>query len=134
MKKPSKVYTAGSNNEGHMLCLMLEESGIDAVLEEDHSNVSWSIFGQNQILQPNIWVAEEDTLKAAELIKQFEEERQRSSRNNNDGSTIKAECEDCGHVTTFPNSMKGTTQDCKKCGSFLDVGEQEWDSDFEETV
>ncbi len=34
---------------------------------------------------------------------------------------VLAICEDCGHLSKFPYRFKGTTQDCAKCGSFVDV-------------
>jgi hypothetical protein len=62
-----------------------------------------------------------------ELIRQFEQTKRERDIPNASGAPIQVECEECRKVSTFPPSLKGTTQNCPECNAFLDVGEVDWD-------
>ncbi|PHR85924.1 MAG: hypothetical protein COA78_38600 [Blastopirellula sp.] len=133
LKQPYKVYTAASNIEVHLIVEMLGSNGIDAYAVEDQSGVSLFSFGTiGQFHQPNVWVEKSTAQAAAELIDQFFEKDQPSADSSTNASPIEVECEECGKVSTFPESQNGTTQDCSHCSAYVDVGELDWDENFGE--
>lgn len=133
-KKPVIVYTAATNVEAQMIVEVLHANGIASHAVEDRSGVSlWVVGTISQFHQPNIWVDESTIQEAAGLIRDFEEEK-RSRNTPVDGKgDIQVTCEDCGKSTSFPNSLEGTTQECRHCGAYVDVGDLPWEDDFGES-
>lgn len=130
-KKPVIVYTAATNVEAHVIVDMLHANGLPAQAVEDQSGVSLWAFGTiSQFHKPNVWVDESTAEEAAKLIRAFEENRRQRNEPRNGSGDIQVRCEDCGRTTTFPNSLKGTTQECSHCQAYLDVGDLPWDDDF----
>ncbi len=130
-KKPVIAYTAATNIEAHMIVDMLHANGVPAHAVEDQSGVSLWAFGTiSQFHKPNIWVDEATLQMAAELIRDFEGKKRARNTPVEGPSEIQVVCEDCGRTTSFPNSLDGTTQECKHCGAYVDVGELPWDDDF----
>ena len=115
---------------------MLRNNGIEALADEDQSGVNFWFGGQiGQYFLPNIWVEKDDSAKAAQLINDFEQQKREKLENekaSNDQADVSVECEECGKMSTYAANAKGTTQDCKHCGAYLDVGEVDWDIDFGE--
>ena len=133
LKNPKIAYTAASNVEAHMIVELLLSNGIPAHAVEDQSGVSmWSFGTISQFHQPNVWVDETSLEQAEELIRDYEEKRRQRERPRETGGEIETVCEDCGKVTSFPDSLDGTTQECSQCGAYVDVGELPWDDDFGE--
>ncbi len=132
-KEPFKVYTAASNIEAHMIVDMLGTHGIDAFADEDNSGASLWAFGTlSQFHQPNVWIEKAAGAEAADLIRRFEETKRERKARPSSGRQINAECEDCGAISVFPDSLDGTTQECSQCRAYIDVGELDWDQDFGE--
>ena len=122
------AYTATSNIQAHIVAELLESNGIEAYVSEDETGVSLWAFGTiNQFHRPDVWVDESSADRARGLIGEFEQ-KQRDRENAQPGTgQIDAVCESCGKSSKYPDSMKGTTQSCSHCRSYVDVGEFEWD-------
>jgi len=131
---PVMAYTATTNLEAHMLVNMLQSEGIAAHVVEDQSGMSlWSFGTISQFHQPNVWVNQSDAERAGVLLLKFEESKRK--RNNLKGRArgqIRVVCEECNEITTFPESLGGTTQDCSHCHAYVDVGDLPWEEDFGE--
>ncbi len=133
-QKPVIVYTAATNVEAHMIVEMLHAHGVPAHAVEDQSGVSLWAFGTiSQFHKPNIWVDEVTLPAAAELIRDFEEKKRTRNAPTEGQAEIPVICEECGKTTSFPGSLDGTTQECRHCGAYVDVGELPWDDDFGES-
>lgn len=130
-KQPVMLYTAATNVEAHVIVEMLHANGIPAHAVEDQSGVSLWMFGTiSQFHQPNVWVDKSTAEKAAQLVRQFEDDkRERANPVAGIGETH-VECEECGKTTTFPDTLNGTMQDCSHCSAYVDVGELPWSEDF----
>lgn len=129
--KPTKVYTAATNVEAHLIVDLLDSQGIPAFVEEDQSGVSlWALGTISQFHQPNVWVDEVTAQAAAEFIQGFEEQRRRRNNPAEGSAQLTAKCEKCGESTSFPVSQNGSTQVCRHCGAYVDVGELGWKEDF----
>ena len=127
-KEPFKIYTAENNLEAQMIVQMLGANGIAAFADEDQSGVSLWAFGTiTQFHQPNVWIEKSATQSAAELIRRFEETKRVRENPGTGNSQIQVECEECGKISSFPDSLDGTTQECSHCQAYLDVGEVECD-------
>jgi len=132
-KEPFLAYTAATNLEAHMLVAMLTANGIPAHAVEDQSGVSLWAFGTiSQFHKPNVWIDKSTTEMAAQLIRQFEESKQKRDNPGVSTGEIHVECEECGKTTIFPDTLDGTTQDCSHCHAYVDVGELAWDEDVDE--
>lgn len=135
LKNPAKAYTAASNVEAHLIVDLLHSKGIPAHAIEDQSGVSLWMFGTiSQYHKPNIWVDKPDVTRARELISEFEAKKLERYEAETKGDDLSVTCEDCGKVTTFPNSLDGTTQECKHCYAYMDVGDLPWDEDVGEAL
>lgn len=131
-KKPVIVYTTATNVEAHMVVEMLHANGVPAHAVEDQSGVSLWAFGTiSQFHQPNIWVDEANLGNAVDLIRDFEEKKRTRNTPAEGAGEIQVICEDCGETTSFPSSLDGTTQECRHCHAYVDVGELPWDDDFD---
>ncbi len=132
LKKPVVVYVAGSNLESHLIVTMLVNQGIPAYAVEDQSGASIWMFGTiSQFHKPKIYVEETDVERATELIEHYEKtERERRSAQGTDRS-IEVTCEECGKTARFPESLRGTVQDCPHCGEYVDVGPPAWSEEAE---
>ena len=130
-EKPVIVYTAATNLDAHMIVEMLYANGVPAHAVEDQSGVSLWAFGTiSQFHKPNVWVDEPNRQEAAGLIQDFEEKRRVRNTQIEGLGQIEVICEKCGKATSFPVSLDGTTQECRHCDAYVDVGELPWDDDF----
>ncbi len=133
-KDPFKMYTAENNLEAQMIVQMLGANGIAAFADEDQSGVSLWIGGTiTQFHQPNVWIEKSATQNAAELIRRFEETKWERAYPGTADSHIQVECEECGKISSFSDSLDGTIQECPHCQAYLDVGEVDCDEDFGES-
>ncbi len=130
-EKPVIVYTAATNVEAHLIVDMLHASGVPAHAVEDQSGVSLWMFGTiSQFHKPNVWVDQSTVQQAADLIQDFEEKRRARNNPCQGSGEIHVVCEDCGKITSFPDSLDGTTQECSHCHAYVDVGDLPWNDDF----
>lgn len=130
LKNPVVAYVASSNLESHVIVTMLEVKGVPAYAVEDQSGASLWMFGTiSQFHKPKIYVDQNDLDKATGLIRRFEE-KERARRNAHASDTmIDVLCEECGKNSQFPESQRGTVQDCPHCGEYMDVGSPSWNEE-----
>ncbi|WP_442511484.1 hypothetical protein SH528x_003165 [Novipirellula sp. SH528] len=132
LEAPTLAYTANGNIEAHSVVTWLQSNGVRAYAVEDNSGVSLFAFGTiSQSHKPQVFVDKSDLESAGELLRQFEEQRDRRRTELDDKPPIQSECEDCGETSEFPASQDGTTQNCPKCYAFMDVGNIDWPDDFD---
>jgi hypothetical protein len=128
LNDPVKIYTAETNLEAIMIVEMLQAAGLDAFAEEDQSGVSlWALGPLTQFHQPNVWVEAATAKKAAELISQYEARKWERAHPEPSNVNIDVRCEECGKVSSFPESLRGTVQECSHCGAYVDVGDVDFD-------
>ena len=133
LDKPVLVYTAASNFEARSLVTMLAAVDIEAHAVEDESPATyWALGRVGQILQPNVFVDQNDLVRAAELIRDFEERRKLRQTERSSAPDILAVCEACGQSSSFAATLEGTTQDCPHCGGYVDVGDVSFEFTEEE--
>ena len=132
LASPVVVSTASSNIEAHSIATWLESNGIQARVVEDNSGESLFAFGaDSQIHDPQVFVDKQDDARAVELVKDFETQRIQRRKKSQGDEPVSSECEECGKSSEFPASEDGTTQNCPKCGAYMDVGEIDWPDDFD---
>jgi hypothetical protein len=127
---PTAIYNAEDNIEAQLLCNRLEHNGIEAHAVMDEAVTGFWAFGKlPEIHKPQVWIDRSNCDAAATILREYEEElinrRRASKARDRGGDTIDAFCEECGKTSTFAAVKKGTTQDCKHCGAYMDVGEVE---------
>ena len=132
-QEPFKVYVADNNIEAILVVNMLSAGGVIAYADEDQSGVSIQIFGSS-MYKPNVWIDKSMASKSLELIRAYEDKkREQGNRETNDCNVqIDVECEECGKTSEFAQALDGTTQECRHCHAYVDVGELDWDEDFGE--
>jgi hypothetical protein len=125
--KPTAIYRAENNIEVQMLCDHLERNGIASYVTTEDSIVGLWAFGLlPQIHTPKLWVDESNAEAARVLLAEYERDllrRKAKVRVVDSNDSIQAECEDCGKATQFPESKRGTVQDCSHCGAYVDIGD-----------
>lgn len=132
--KPIAVYNAESNIEAQLLCDYLERNGIEAYATYDESVAGlWAFGHMPEIHKPQLWIDQSNAEPAKALLTQYERERsERSANADSSDSTavIDVVCEECEKTTQFPAARRGTVQDCRHCGAFIDVEDTiggDWD-------
>ncbi|MDB4679790.1 MAG: DUF2007 domain-containing protein [Planctomycetaceae bacterium] len=128
---PVAIFTAESNTEALFLQQLLERAGIKAVCVEDNTDVGLSIGGDIPGLHnPQVWISRADTEFVSSLLERYEELRdsKQALRYADDAEQIEVVCDECDQVSSFSASLAGTVQECIRCATFLDVGEEEEDS------
>jgi len=129
--EPTSVYTAETNVELHLVVEMLRANNIESMAIEDQSGASLWAFGTiSQFHKPKVWVDKPDEVAAIKLIAEFESRKLKRNSASDEPDELQATCEECDQETSFPAALNGTTQDCPKCGAYMDVGELDWDQDF----
>ncbi len=139
LREPFAIYTAASNLEAHLLCGLLRDSGIEAAAIDDVSQVGWWIGGlASQLYRPKVWIERTDIERARLILEEYE--RQASERRAADrsldlstGERIPVTCEACGIQSEFPAAQKGSVQNCPKCQAFVDVGDDQDITGWDET-
>ena len=132
LSTPTLAYTANGNLEAHSVVTWLQSHGIRAYAVEDNSGVNLFMFGTvSQLHKPQVFVDKADLKPAGDLLRQFEEQRNRRRSELNDLPPIQSRCEECRAESGFPASQDGTTQNCPKCNAFMDVGTIDWPDDFD---
>lgn len=130
LKNPIVAYTANGNLEAHSVVQWLESNGVASYAVEDNSGVSLFAFGTiSQFHKPQVFIDKSDTDRARELLRQFEDQREKRRHELDDAPPVTSECEDCGASSDFPASQNGTTQNCPVCHAFMDVGTFDWPDD-----
>ncbi|MBI1825178.1 MAG: DUF2007 domain-containing protein [Planctomycetes bacterium] len=114
------VYRAADIGEADIVANWLQEQGFAAFVKNEYGAVAFQlplVEGRTGI---GVCVQAGDGAAAAALLEQHREEidRHKAEAGTN---PIQANCEECGKVTTFPASQRGTVQTCSHCGANMDV-------------
>lgn len=128
LRDPVDFYRPDTNLDAHLICAILVEAGIPAIVTEDTSLAGLWVGGTSPIHKPQIMIERNDVERARPLIEQYEaktRERFKANKQTDSDSEegIAVTCENCQTVTTFPLNKKGTVQSCPKCSEYLDVGD-----------
>jgi hypothetical protein len=139
LQDPVAVYNATSNHEAQLVCIHLNEAGVEAYVTEDLSFVGvWALGFLPEINKPQVWVDRSAIEQTKPLLEEFENEiRKRLALEDNasqsDIAEVEAFCEECGQGSFFPATQLGSIQDCPQCGAYMDIGEasdhDEWRED-----
>jgi hypothetical protein len=137
---PVAVYNAANNVEAHLVCNALLNAGVEASVTEDVSQVGvWALGLIPEIHKPQVWVARADIERAAPVLADYERRAAelrdvRTPEQSQGGTEIEVVCEGCGKQSVFPAAQRGSVQECRHCGGFVDVEDQdsaeEW-ADFQ---
>jgi hypothetical protein len=129
---PVVIYDAENDIEAELLCAYLEQHGIEAYAVLDESRAGIWMFGTLPgIYKPQVWIDKSNFEAAKPLLQEYEHEllrRRAKTKISADSGAVEAVCEECGKTTRFPESKRGTVQDCEHCGAFVDVGDEPADS------
>lgn len=129
LQDPVAVYNAASNHEAQLVCIHLNEAGVEAYVTEDISLVGVWVFGLlPEIHKPQVWVDRSAIEQAKLFLEEFERKLRAQLASDANASPLDAEevdsfCEECGRNSFFPASQQGSVQDCPHCGAYMDVGE-----------
>jgi hypothetical protein len=114
LQDPKAVWTAPSNSEAQLVCELLNEAGIEAVVVEDNSPVGMYTLGVvSQIHKPQVWVDRPRIEEAHRLIARYE--RQPNLRPNKSKEEF---CYKCGE------GVRAGALKCPACGEKLDWSEE----------
>jgi hypothetical protein len=142
LKDPFAAYNAGSNVEAHMVCGLLQDAGIEAMVIEDVSQVGVWLGGTvAEIHKPQVWIERADIERARPVLTDYDRratERRAAEKDagGSAGPPIQVVCEECGKRSEFPANQKGSVQSCPHCRAYVDVGDdvgfEGWDGDSDE--
>ncbi len=130
LREPVAAYNAANNMEAHAVRDILIDSGVEAFVTEDVSVVGGWVGGLvPEIHKPQVWIERANAERAKPILDEYErrliERRTASSEGATAETTIGVVCEKCNTRTCFPESQRGSVQDCPQCGAYLDVGDEE---------
>jgi hypothetical protein len=123
LQDPFAAYNAASNVEASIVCGLLQDAGIEAMVIEDVSQAGIWVGGfAGEIHKPQVWIERADIDRAKPVLDEYER-RAAERRKPGTGEPIEVTCEECGKKSTFPASQKGTVQTCPHCNAYVDVGD-----------
>lgn len=136
-RNPFAAYNASTNFEAHLICEMLSEAGIEAVVIEDTAQVAMGWAGPlAELYKSQVWIERADIERAGPLLATYDRrnaERAAAYRGELElGPPIEVVCEKCGKSSSFPPSKKGNVERCLHCRAYLDVGDDIGDEDWGE--
>ncbi len=129
LRDPVAVYNAANNLEAHLLRDALRDSGVEAYVTEDVSQVgTWALGLLPEIHKPQVWVEKQDIEHARAVLDQYERRaaelrEEADGQETSTGHKVAIVCEDCGEPSSFPPGQLGSVQQCPHCGAFVDVVE-----------
>jgi hypothetical protein len=129
LRDPFAAYNAGSNVEAHIVCGLLQDAGIEALVIEDVSQVGvWAGGTVAELHKPQVWIERADIDRARPVLTDYERrsaERRAAERGEREaGPPVEVVCEECGKRCEFPAAQKGTVQNCPHCRAYVDVGDE----------
>ncbi|WP_020468281.1 putative signal transducing protein [Zavarzinella formosa] len=122
---PVEVYAASSPQEAQLLKDLLSEAGINAEITEDVTpDGEWMGVSAAPYHSSRMWVDDEMAETAAEILREYEQQRDKKLEAREEAAVhlVEARCEECGQISTFSAALRGTVQECPKCGASMDVG------------
>jgi len=133
-QEPLKAFIAANNPEAHLVCNLLQNSGVNALVVEDVTQVgTWMLGMVSQIHKPEVWIDGVDRERAQTILAGYERRTAELNGRNSDGPPIEIMCDACGRVVMFPAAQAGTVQNCPRCLAFLDVGEDSMSDEWQVT-
>ena len=129
LRDPFAAYNASSNVEAHIVCGLLQDAGIAAMVIEDVSQVGVWLGGTvAEIHKPQVWIERADIERARPVLTDYDRrnaERRAAERGKREAAPpIEVVCEECGKRSEFPSAQKGTVQNCPHCRAYVDVGDE----------
>ena len=121
---PISVYKAENNQDARMAQLYLDAGDIKAVAIEDNSVIgNWWGGTLPGVHNSQVWVHRRDAERARVILAQYVRRKieRKAANKAKDPQTIEVQCEECDKVTSFAGQLKGTVQECRHCGSYVDV-------------
>lgn len=132
LRDPFAAYNAANNIEAHLVCHLLVEAGIEAMVIEDAAIVVGWVGTVSEIHKPQVWIERADIEKARRVLTEYDrrsaERRAAEQQTATQAAPITATCGSCGKTSEFARALNGTVQVCPHCRRFIDVGEAD---DFE---
>lgn len=136
-RDPKCVYVADSPAMAGMVAGWLSGRGFAVEVMSEATlggfeGLTWIVPGIS-LRGLEVWVLDEGQAEPARalLAEQAQEiAALRSARAERTG-TVTATCEECGQASEFPASQMGTTQDCPRCGRYMDVPDPDENWDFD---
>lgn len=127
-RDPFAGFNAGSNVEAHLVCGLLEDAGIRAMVIEDVSQVGvWFGGTVAEIHKPQVWIERANTERARVVLTDYERrnaERRGAGRGAREmGQPVAVVCDECAKRSEFPAAQRGTVQSCPHCRAYVDVGD-----------
>lgn len=122
--EPICIRRTATSEEADVIVAWLDDQGVKAtVLGGDSLDVH--ALGLTDPEGVGIFVADAETAKRAEAL--LEEHDRTATRRGGRGKlgSVMVKCDGCGHTNTFTADLCGTTQECARCGAYLDVPEPE---------
>lgn len=127
LRDPFAAYNAASNVEAHVVCGLLVDAGVEAMVIEDVSQVGVWLGGLvSEIHKPQVWIERADIPRAKPVLDEYERraaERRGADRTAATGEPVEVVCEECGKRSNFPAAQAGSVQRCPHCRAYVDVGD-----------
>ena len=126
-----EVYRARNGLQAHLFVAALERAGIKAEIQGEMFNpavaTSSSLISVGNVWwdSPRICTFAKDADRARQLLLELESRELEKARAVDTGPPIDVVCEECGNRALFPAVQRGSVQQCSKCGTYLDVGDDE---------
>lgn len=127
-RDPRCVFVADSPVLAEVVALWLVDQGVPARVMNPATLgglvglTPWSLTGVSSS-GIEVWV--DDAARAPQALQLLAEHEQfraeKSAAPAADAAPVEAVCEECGQVSPFPASQRGTLQECPHCGGYLDV-------------
>lgn len=142
-RDPFAAYNAKSNVEAHLVCGLLLDAGINAVVVEETPQAgAWGwARAISEMHKPQVWIERTDIERAIPVLTDYEA-RAADRRAADQGTAavvgppVEVVCEECGKRSEFPAAQKGSVQTCPYCRAYVDVsddvGFEGWDEAVEE--
>jgi Putative prokaryotic signal transducing protein len=144
LKQPVVVYTASNNFDAHLVCGLLIDAGIPAMVVEDAAMTPSGWLGPvSNFIQPKIWIEKPDVERAIPILKEYDKrdaERRAAElgRVESVGPPMDVDCEECGKRSQWPSAQKGSVQNCPHCRAYIDIGDDlefdDWNTVAEEVA
>ncbi|UCE59922.1 MAG: DUF2007 domain-containing protein [Phycisphaerales bacterium] len=120
--EPVMIRRTNTVEEADIIVAWLDEQGIEATVY-DHENPGVIAFGVTDTEGIEIFVADAEI---AERAKELLEEHDRLHAEEaavTSGETVQVQCEECGHLNSYSDELRGSVQECAECDAYVDIPE-----------
>lgn len=135
-RDPVAIYNAANNMQAIFVRDALIAAEVDAFVIEDVSQVGTWVGGLiPEIHKPQVWVERTDMERAKPILDDFERRSNelRDAGAEDGAPAIEVVCEECGRPASFPAVQAGSVQQCPHCGAYVDVGEGDMPTGWEDS-